>query len=48
MPMTAIKDFALLGRENPVFEALDKIVQANNGLWCQEAEEYLLEHAKAI
>lgn len=48
MPMTAITDFAELGKEDPMYKRLDEIVSANNGLWCLEAELYLLDNAKAI
>jgi threonine dehydrogenase-like Zn-dependent dehydrogenase len=44
MPLTAISDFALKGKADPLFAALDEIVTANNGLWCPEAEKYLLKH----
>lgn len=42
MPLTAIADFAKLGESDAFFAELAKIVEAHNGLWCQEAEEYLL------
>lgn len=45
LPLTAISDFAEAGKKNPLFAELDKIVKRNNGLWCTEAEQYLLEHA---
>jgi threonine dehydrogenase-like Zn-dependent dehydrogenase len=48
MPLTAIEDFAKLGENDEMFKALAKIVSGNNGLWCLEAEKYLLENAKAI
>ena len=48
MPMTAIADFEKLGETDPMFKELAKIVAANNGLWCGEAEKYLLANAKAI
>lgn len=44
MPMTAIADFAKLGETDPLFKKLAEIVEANNGLWCGEAEKYLLSH----
>ena len=44
MPLTAIEDFARLGEKDPMFAALHGIVESNNGLWCAEAERYLLEH----
>ena len=48
MPMTAIADFADLGKTDPVLAKLAEIVEKNNGLWCAEAEAYLLANAKAI
>ncbi len=44
MPMTAIDDFASLAKSDTRFGELHKIVQAHNGLWCAEAEEYLLSN----
>jgi len=29
-----------------MFAELDRIVKANNGLWCYEAEKYLFANAK--
>ncbi|MDR0531875.1 MAG: zinc-binding dehydrogenase [Oscillospiraceae bacterium] len=43
LPLTAIADFAALGDKDPLFAALDEIVQKNNGLWCAQAERFLLE-----
>ena len=48
MPMTAISDFAELGKTDPMFAELAKICDKNNGLWSGEAEKYLLANAKAI
>ncbi len=48
MPLVKIADFEELGKENPMFAELDKIVKAHNGLWCYEAEKYLLENAPAL
>lgn len=48
MPLTAIADFRTLGAENTVFAHLAEIVEANNNLWCAEAEQYLLAHSTAI
>ena len=44
MPLTAIDDFEKLGRENRHFAALAEICRSHNGLWCTEAEEYLLRN----
>lgn len=43
MPLTAIADFE--NKSGPVFRKLDEIVKGNNGLWCAEAEKYLLENS---
>ncbi len=48
MPLTAIDDFAEKGKADPLFKRLAEIVAANNGLWCGEAEKYLLENGKRI
>ena len=48
MPLTAIADFEKLGETDPMFKKLAEIVAANNGLWCYEAEKYLLANAKSI
>lgn len=48
LPLCAIADFGELGKTDPMFKKLDEIVSANNGLWCAEAEKYLLANAKAI
>ncbi len=48
MPLVAIKDMAELGKTDPLMAGLWKIVEANNGLWCGEAEKYLLANAKQI
>jgi len=45
MPMTAIADFASLGKSDPLFAALAEICERNRGLWSKEAEDYLLAHA---
>ncbi|HIS52247.1 MAG TPA: zinc-binding dehydrogenase [Candidatus Onthomonas avicola] len=44
MPLTALTDLRAKGAEDPRFLALADIVDAHNGLWCPEAEEYLLAH----
>ena len=48
MPMTAIADFAEKGKGDPFFAELDRICSANNGLWCKEAEDYLLANAPKV
>ncbi len=48
LPLTAIADFPILGKTDPFWAALAEIVSRNNGLWCAEAERYLLENAPDI
>jgi L-sorbose 1-phosphate reductase len=48
MELTAITDFREKGKTDPMFAGLADIAEKNNGLWCAEAEQYLLEKAKAI
>ena len=48
LPLTAIADFEELAKTNELFNQLNRIVSGNNGLWCYEAEKYLLEHADKI
>ena len=43
MPLTAISDFAELGKTDPFYAKLDELCKAHNGLWNAEAEKYLLE-----
>ncbi len=44
LPLTAISDFKALGQTDERFTVLSQIVEKNNGLWCAEAEKYLLTH----
>jgi len=44
MELTAIADFQELGKENPHYAKLSEITNRNKGLWCAEAEEYLLKN----
>jgi threonine dehydrogenase-like Zn-dependent dehydrogenase len=44
LPLTAISDFDMLGKRDKRFEALDKLVKQNNGLWSADAEKYLLNN----
>ena len=44
MPLIALTDLRAKGEQDndPRYTALADIVDAHNGLWCPEAEEYLL------
>lgn len=46
MNLTAIEDFKKLGEKDDFFKELAEIVERNNGLWCEEAEKFLLKHKK--
>lgn len=46
MELTAISDFEKKGESNPHFARLAEMVGRNKGLWCHEAEKYLLENWK--
>lgn len=48
MPLIALADLKKLGQNNSLYAKLAEIVENNNGLWCVEAEKYLLEKAKAL
>lgn len=48
MPLTALSDLEEKGKTDPMCAELAKIVADNNGLWCAEAEKYLLANAKSI
>ena len=47
MPLTAIADFAELGKTDPLFAKLAAIVEKSNMLWSIEAEKALLAHFNA-
>lgn len=48
LPLVALWDLEEKGKDDPLLCELAKIVKANNGLWCTEAEKYLLANAKPI
>jgi len=48
MPLTAINDFAELGKTSPLFAGLAEICERHGGLWSVEAEEYLLKNGVKI
>ena len=48
MPLTAIADFAELGKSKPFYAELDRLVKAHNGLWNAEAEAFLLDHPDEV
>ncbi|MDD2980401.1 MAG: zinc-binding dehydrogenase [Hespellia sp.] len=44
MELTAIEDFGKLGEKDPLFKGLAEICEANQNIWCEEAEKYLLNY----
>ena len=42
MPLIGLTELREKGKEDERYTALADIVDAHNGLWCPEAEEYLL------
>lgn len=44
MPLTAISDFPKMGEKDERFKVLSELVQENNGLWNEKAENYLLNN----
>lgn len=44
MPLTAIDDFEKLGESDERFKVMAEMVKNAGGLWCAEAEKYLLEN----
>ena len=48
IPMIAIDELAELGKENALYAELAKIVEKNDGLWCAEAEQYLLANGPML
>lgn len=48
MPLVAIDDFRSLSAKDARFGALADIVDAHGGLWCAEAEKYLLANWKEV
>jgi len=48
MPLTAISMLGELGKKDPFYAGLHKIVSENDFIWSLEAEKYLLANAKPI
>ena len=48
IPLIAIADLPELGKTNPLYARLAEIVAANGGMWCSEAESYLLANAPRL
>ena len=48
LPLTAIDDFAEMGKTDPLFEELAMLCAKTGGLWNADAERYLLKHAPQV
>jgi len=48
LPLTPISDFAELGKDDPFYAKLARLVSNTKGLWNIEAEDYLLKNAPEI
>ena len=48
IPLVALSEFEAKGKTEPLYAELDRIVKAHGGLWCKEAEQYLLENAPKL
>ena len=48
MKLTAIEDFSRKGESDPFFKKLDRIVKKNGGVWCGEAEDFVLKYGTPI
>ena len=48
IPLIAISDLKEFGKTNEFYGKLAEIVDKNSGLWCKEAEDYLLENGPRI
>ncbi len=48
IPLIAVDDLKALGEKEPLYKSLSEIVERNGGIWCTEAEKYLLENAPKL
>jgi L-sorbose 1-phosphate reductase len=48
LPLTALADFEVKGKSDPLFRQLAVLINKTNGLWNVEAEEYLIKHTRPI
>jgi len=48
LPLTPLARFEEMGKTDPLFAELAKIIKKTKGLWSVEAEEYLLRNAREI
>lgn len=48
MPLTALDELEDKAEESELYKSLAEIIKRHNGLWCVEAENYILEFGDAI
>ena len=48
LPLIAVDELEALGKDNTLYAELGRIVKENGGLWCAEAEAYLLANGPKI
>ena len=48
LPLIAVDELEELGKDNALYAELGRIVKENGGLWCAEAEAYLLANGPKI
>ncbi len=48
LPLTAIKEFRKKGETDPFFNELYKIMKTTDGIWCKEAEDFVINNAPSI
>lgn len=48
IPLIAVDELGEWGKKDPLYAELDAIVKANGGIWCAEAEKYLLDNAPKL
>ena len=48
IPLIAVDDLENKGKDNELYRELAIIVKRNGGLWCTEAEKYLLENGPKL
>ena len=48
LPLISLEEFEEKGKTNSLYKNLDSIIKSNKGLWCIEAEKFLLKNANKI
>ena len=48
IPFFALEELPELAKTDAMFDKLNEIVKANDGIWCAEAEKFLLENAPKL